>query len=217
MKAAASVHRPPIKHAHMIDALQRIHYGIASLSFPKLLTIGITGGSTIGTFLGELMTNQWGAAGLSGVIGGTLMAVVLVVPRVMEQRRKTQESEATISSKLFEQQAKFYERRLLILNDIVRYYQIVAAQRDLIATYERSSKHDVLSQLNAAELAIREHEYQAASAGRPFHQYQPRSYADICGDNDRKVERAKDRIADAVPVATAPESPLPDEKVRLSD
>ncbi len=200
----------------MIELLNRIHYGIAALSFPKLLSIGVTGGGMLGTFIGELVTNQWGTAGLSGVIGGTVMALVLVVPRVMEQRRKSHESEATISSKLFEQQAKFYERRLLILNDIVRYYQIVAAQRDLIATYERNSKHDVLSQLNAAEIAIREHEYQAASGGRKFQEYRPRSYSEICGDNDRKVERAKDRIAEAVPVAAAPEPPLPDERLHVS-
>lgn len=177
---------------------------IIALSFKKLFALGMLVGGGVGAFLGEVMTNQWGVAGLAGTIGAIFSAFLLFVIRFMEQRRKNRETDTNISERIFGQQAELHSKQMANITQSLRFYQLVAAERDFIATVERRAKHDVLGQLTLAEMLISEYERELAQAKiEPADRYQRKPYAELCGDADKKVEEAKRRIRDNVPVTVA--------------
>lgn len=102
----------------------------------------------MGLFLGEVFTNQWGAAGLAGVIASALGAAVVVVPKVMEQKRESKKTYSEIREKeistTVERLSSVCEREKAFLN-------LQIAELALSVTLERGSKHDAIAELTDAQ------------------------------------------------------------------
>jgi uncharacterized membrane protein YeaQ/YmgE (transglycosylase-associated protein family) len=126
----------------------RLFLYIAGLSFKSALAFGTTFTGIIGVFLGEIFTNQWGAAGLAGAIAASVGAFFVFIPRFMEQRRKNVETFSEVKEKemahIVSRLADLAEKEKAFLN-----LQLTEAQ--YIASLERKSKHDLAGALGAAQ------------------------------------------------------------------
>lgn len=187
----------------MIDAWARVHYGLAALTWKQLLAIGIPAGGSVAALLEQLVTGNWGSAGLAGVIGAMFMTVMLVTPRLIEQRRKNRESDASISDgkmeKFMQRLERFYEGQITYANTHMGFYRKLAVERDLQASMERNSKHKYQSQLTGAETVIQVLLIQLVQASiEPKMQYHAKTYEELAGEEDKAITESKNRCREAV-------------------
>lgn len=180
----------------------KVHMAMAGLSVKSLGALGIPAAAILSGLAEFGFTNQWGSAGLAGVIGGCFVAVIAFGPKWMEARRKAIWSQSEIEQtqtdktierfeKIMERQASFFRDEIAAKDRQIAFYQTVAAERDLIATLERNSKHAVLSQLTTAEIKLL----------KPEAPHTNLSYGEMVGDNDKEITESKKRITLALPVA----------------
>jgi uncharacterized membrane protein YccC len=126
----------------------RIFLYIASLSFKAALAFGTTVSGVIGVILGEIFTNQWGAAGLAGALAACVGAFFVFIPRYMEQRRRNVET----FSQLKEREISSIITRLTDLAEKEKaFLNLQLTEALLISALERQAKHDLAGELTAAQ------------------------------------------------------------------
>jgi hypothetical protein len=147
-----------------------------------------------GVVIGEMTTNQLGLAGIAGAVATALAGIVLVVPRVMEQRRKSRESAAKLQSDLLTKMTDLHKSE-------VDFYKAQLAAERLIITLERKSKHKAVNEWGAVCTAYRILAAQLRAHDiTPEIQITPKSYEEIVGDEDSKIEQInKSRIEESAP------------------
>lgn len=180
--------------------IERLFILIGSLSSKVFATV-VTGTSGIlGVIIGEIMTSQFSVAAVSGAFATAIAAVFLVIPRVMEQRRRSRESAAKMQSDLIKGMTDLHEREQNFLKTQL------AAER-LIITLERESKHNAVNEWNAAVNAYQIVVAQLRAHGiEPEITLHPKSYQDIVGQVDRQIKEINQtRVAEA-PGPAAPTS-----------
>lgn len=159
---------------------------VAGLSFKALLVLATGISSTLGIVIGEGMTKQWGSAGLAGAIASALTVGLLVIPRIMEQRRKSRLTNAEINEQTTQQ---IISRLTQVHTAELEFFKRRLDEKDLIATLERKGKHKAVNEWTGALAHISVIEAQLKEAGLPpAKAYQPKSYAEIVGDGDQRIE-----------------------------
>lgn len=169
---------------------------LGGLSYKAFSTICVTLSAVIGTILGEGLTNQWGSATLAGVIGSSTVGLFLVIPRIMEQRRKSKESVADIAEKITTDAFKrimdvhkaeldFFKQKLADMGKQV-------ADKEMIAVLERSGKHKAVNEWTGALAHIAVIERQLVEAGhKPAKEYTPKAYIEVIGEEDKQIKQVQ--------------------------
>jgi hypothetical protein len=149
--------------------------------------------------IGEVLTNHVGLAALAGGIGTGLAACFLVVPRIMEQRRKSRESNAKLESALLSKMTYLHKSE-------IDFYKLQLASERLIITIERNAKHKAISEWGAAV-----NHYQILAAQLRANKLTPditlpvKTYADLLGDSDKEIKEVNAaRVAESPPVVYNP-------------
>lgn len=179
---------------------ERLFILIGGLS-SKVFAAVVTGTSGIlGVLIGEVMTSQSGLAILSGALATAFAAVFLVIPRVMEQRRKSRESAAKLNSDSIALLMTAHDR------DVAFFKDKIAALELTVALHVRA-KHKAVNEWGAMTNG-----YNILAAQLRAHNLKPdlelesKTYADIVGDSDDEITAiAKDRVTKALPVHPAAE------------
>lgn len=167
----------------------------ASALSSKTFAILVTGLSAFFSFvLGEAVTDHVAGAALAGTIGTALAAVFLVVPRIMEQRRKSRESAAKLNSDSIAILMKAHDRD-------VAFYKDKISALELIVALHVKSKHQAVGEWSAALNAYRILVGQLRSLDqRPEIELHPKTYLEIVGESDQRIESlAAARVAEPSP------------------
>jgi hypothetical protein len=169
--------------------------GLSSKAFAMLVT-GLSAFFSVA--IGEVMTDHVAYAALAGAIGTGLTASILVVPRIMEQRRKSRESAALLQSGLLSKMTDLHRSE-------VDFYKLQLASERLIITIERNAKHKAISEWGAAV-----NHYQILAAQLRANKLTPdiiltvKTYADILGDSDKEIKQVNAaRVAEIPPTLPA--------------
>lgn len=165
---------------------------VSSLSWKAFAGVFTSSSMCLGLILGEMTTNQLGMAGIAGAFATALAGILLVVPRVMEQRRKSRESDAKLQSDLLTKMTSLHK-------DEIGFYQTQLAAERLIITLERKSKHKAVNEWGAAVTAYRILAAQLRAHDIvPEIEITPKTYDEIVGDEDDKIEDInKARVAES--------------------
>jgi len=128
--------------------ITRVAVFITGLSLKGLFALSSSICGVIGVTLGEVVTGQWGAAGLAGVVASGLGAAFVVVPKVMEQRRESKKTYSEIREKEI---ASTVERLSSVCEREKAFLNLQIAELALSVTLERGSKHDAIAELTDAQ------------------------------------------------------------------
>lgn len=162
----------------------RLFLFIGALS-SKAFALLVTGTSAfMGIVIGEAMMSQAGLAALSGAIATTFTAVFLVIPRIMEQRRKSRESESKLRSDSIALLMSAHDR------DVAFYKGEIAALK-LERAHLIDAKHKAAGEWFAALNAYRILVAQLRGLGQnPEFELLPANYLDIVGEADNALKDA---------------------------
>lgn len=166
----------------------------------KTFALVLTGSSALfGIVLGEAFTSQASGAALAGGVATVLAGLVLVIPRVMEQRRKSRESAARLQTDLLTKMTEFHDREL-------NFYKCQLAAERLIITIERNAKHAAISEWGAAV-----NHYQILAAQLRANKLTPdivltvKTYAEVLGESDKEIKQVNaTRVAESPSPPTLP-------------
>lgn len=149
--------------------------------------------------LGEFITSQVSGAAIAGTIGTCLAAAFLVIPRVMEQRRKSRESNAQLNKDSIAILVSTHDR------DVISYRDKIAAL-ELIATLHIKAKHKAVGEWGNISTAYRVLLAQLRDKGiTPAMEVPIASYEEIIGETDDKIEAiATNRVAESPTAYVAP-------------
>lgn len=174
---------------------ERLILFVSGLSWKVFAGLFMTCSTFFGVVVGEITTNHLGTAGVAGAIATGLAGLVLVIPRMMEQRRKSRESNAKLQSDLLTKMTDLHKSE-------VDFYKAQLAAERLIITLERKSKHKAVNEWNSAVTGYRILAAQLrAHSIKPEIEITPKTYEEIVGAEDDKIEEINQtRVA---------ESPLP--------
>lgn len=172
----------------MIERLPLAIGGLSSKVFAAVVT-GTSG--LLGMVTGAAMTSQMWLAAISGATATGLAAVLLVIPRVMEQRRKSRESSAKLQKELLEKMTDLHARE-------VDFYKAQIASERLISALQVKAKHKAVNEWGAIKTA-----YVILAAQLRANKIAPeieitlKDYDDIVGDSDAEITQiAKTRVAE---------------------
>jgi hypothetical protein len=165
--------------------------GLSSKAFAMLVT---SCSAFLGLVFGEAMTNDLGRAGIAGAVATGLAAVFLVIPRIMEQRRKSRESAAKLNADSIALLMKAHDR------DIDFYKSEIAAlklERALLI----DAKHKAVGEWTASFQGYMVLVGQLRGLGqKPEIELQPAKYLDIAGEADETMKQvAAARVANGAP------------------
>jgi hypothetical protein len=153
--------------------------GLSSKGFAMLVT-GFSAFS--GVIIGEGITSQFGLSALAGGMATTMAAVFLVIPRVMEQRRKSRESTAKLQSDSIALLTSAHDRDLA-------FYQAEIAALKLERAHLIDAKHSAAGEWMAALQAYHILVGQLRELGhKPEFILQPAKYLDIVGEADESLK-----------------------------
>ncbi len=161
--------------------------GLTSKAFAMLFT---TCSAFIGVVIGEVTTNDLARAGVYGAIATCIAGAVLVVPRVMEQRRKSRESAAKIQADSIALLMSAHDRDL-------GFYQSEIAALKLERAMLTDARHKAAGEWFAAVNAYRILAGQLRGLGQqPEFELHPAKYLDIVGESDKSLKAiANARVA----------------------
>jgi hypothetical protein len=161
---------------------ERLILFVSGLSWKVFAGLFTSSSMCLGVALGEIVTNDRITAVIAGGIATGLAGILLVVPRVMEQRRKSRESTAKLQSDLLSKMTDLHKSE-------VDFYKSQLAAERLIITLERKSKHKAVNEWNSAITAYRILGAQLrAHSIQPEIEITPKSYEEIVGAEDDKIE-----------------------------
>lgn len=168
---------------------------IAGLSIKGLAMASSTVSGIFGVILGEIFTNQWGVAGLAGVIASAFGASFVVIPKIMEQRRETKKTYSEIREKeitsTVERLSSVCEREKAFLN-------LQIAELSLSVTLERGSKHDAIDELTDAQSRNRILIEQLRKAGvEPLVTVHEIDYKTLSGKADETLREMRKKTVEA--------------------
>lgn len=172
--------------------IERLFILIGGLS-SKVFAVAVTGTSGfLGVVIGEVMTSSYTLAGIAGAIATVFAGVVLVIPRVMEQKRKSRESAAKLQSDLLGKMTDLHKSE-------VDFYKGRVAALELIVTLHVTAKHDAVSEWGAALNAYNILATQLRARDiEPAVVLNPKTYKEILGESDDEIKKiAKTRVAEA--------------------
>lgn len=157
-----------------------------------LSNLGIKGYALFSAFLGfsltESLTNQWGLAALSGVLAGAFGALgawFVNRPRMVLARKDADASESGVR----ESETKALIGRMTDLHVAeVKFYQQRVSEKDLIITLERKSKHKAINEWTGALAMVAVLQSLLRDAGKTPPSFHPKTYFEIVGEEDRKIE-----------------------------
>jgi uncharacterized membrane protein len=171
----------------------RLFLFIGALSSKTFAMLVSSSSFLLSAAVGEALTNQAGLAILAGAIGTGFAAVCLVVPRVMEQRRKSRESTAKVQSDATESAAKLQSDSIALLMNAhdrdVNFYKSEIAAAKLERAHLIDAKHKAAGEWFAAVNAFRILEGQLRGLGQsPEICLNPAKYLDIVGEADQSLK-----------------------------
>ncbi len=167
--------------------------GLSSKAFAMLFA---GSSALLGIVIGEAATNDLARAGVAGAIGTCIAAIFLVVPRIMEQRRKSRESEAGLRADAIHLLVTAHDR------DIAFYTDKVAAL-ELIVTLERNAKHDAVNEWGSMKDGYLILAGQLKSLGeKPEITIQTKTYREIIGDSDSEIKAIKAARVEITPATS---------------
>lgn len=170
---------------------------IGSLS-SKGFAMLVTGFSAFtGWVIGEGITSQFGLSALAGGMATTLAAVFLVIPRIMEQRRKSRESNAKLLDDSIALLMSAHDR------DVAFYAAEITAlklERAHLIDAKHKAAGEWMSALNAYQILVG----QLRGLGQaPEITITPARYLDIVGEADESLKSvAAARVAGSAPSAS---------------
>jgi hypothetical protein len=181
----------------------RLFLFIGALSSKTFAMLVSSSSFLLSAAVGEALTNQAGLAILAGAIGTGFAAVCLVVPRVMEQRRKSRESTAKVQSDATERAAKLQSEAIALLmgaqdRDVAFYKAEIAAlklERAMLIDAKHKAAGEWFAALNAYRILVG----QLRELGKtPEFVLQPANYLDIVGEADQSLKKvAVSRVAES--------------------
>lgn len=179
---------------------ERLILFVSGLSWKVFAGLFTTSSAFFGIVLGEMTTNQIGLAGVAGAIATGLAGILLVVPRVMEQRRKSRESNAKLQSDLLVKMTELHKSE-------VDFYKAQLAAERLIITLERKSKHKAVNEWGSAVTGYRILAAQLRAHNiTPEIEITPKTYEEIVGVEDDKIEEINQtRVAESPTPRTSPQ------------
>lgn len=147
-----------------------------------------------GVLLGEAMTSQIGLSALAGGIATTMATVFLVIPRIMEQRRRTRETSAKIQADSIALLMSAHDRD-------VAFYKTEIAEGKLERANLIDAKHRAAGEWMAALNAYHILVGQLRELGhKPEMTLHPAPYMDIVNEADESLKAtAAARVADTPP------------------
>ncbi len=136
----------------------------------------------VGVVIGEAVTNDLFRAGFAGAVATCVAAVVLIIPRIMEQRRKSRESNAKLHADSVALLTNAHARDLAFYKDEITSLKLERAH--LI-----DAKHKAAGEWFAALNAYRILVGQLRGLGqKPEFALQPADYLDIVGEGDKTLK-----------------------------
>jgi hypothetical protein len=173
----------------MTERLFLLVGGLSSKAF-AVLVAGTSG--FFGIVIGEALTNHIGLSALAGAIATTMAAVFLVIPRIMEQRRKSRESAAKVQSDAIALLMGAHDRD-------VAFYKAEIAALKLERAMLIDAKHKAAGEWMAALGGYRILVGQLRGLGQnPEIELHPAHYLDIVGEGDKALkEVAAARVAES--------------------
>ncbi|MEY2512007.1 MAG: hypothetical protein QOE26_2770 [Verrucomicrobiota bacterium] len=165
--------------------------GLSSKAFAMLVT-GFSAFS--GVVIGEAITSQIGLSALAGGLATVFAAVFLVIPRVMEQRRKSRESNAKLQSDSIALLMTTQDRESA-------FYKAKIAALELIVNIHVKAKHDAIGEWSSMKDGYLILCGQIRALGKePEIELHPKSYREVIGDSDIEIKAiAASRVAEAPP------------------
>ncbi len=136
----------------------------------------------VGVVIGEAVTNDLVRAGFAGAVGTCIAAVFLVIPRIMEQKRKSRESNAKLQADSIALLMNAHDR------DVAFYKSEIAALK-LERAHLIDAKHKAAGEWFAALNAYRILVGQLRGLGQtPEFELEPAKYLDIVGEGDKTMK-----------------------------
>jgi hypothetical protein len=168
---------------------QRAMTFVGELSIKATLALSSSVSATLG-FLGEFArTNQWGSAGLAGVIAATVGGAFVFIPRIMEQRRKNVESFSVVRDK---ETTALISRMADLHKEELAFEKLRSAEANYVASLERQAKHDLLSELSGAQSHNQILVDQLRRLGHePVIELHPVDYRKIVGHVDEEIKQMR--------------------------
>jgi hypothetical protein len=169
----------------LTDLYSRTLAIIGGLSIGKLGALMGSLSAIVGVWLGEIFTNQWGAAGLAGVIAACFGSFMVLIPKYMEQKRKNAVTFAEVRDK---EQGALLTRMADLHEKEMAFYKLQVAEAQLVASLERSAKHEVIGELTGAQSHNQILVNQLVRAGlTPLVELHPVDYRKLSGATDDQV------------------------------
>ncbi len=136
----------------------------------------------VGVVIGEAVTNDLVRAGFAGAVGTCLAAVFLVIPRIMEQRRKSRESSAKLQADSIALLMSAHDRD-------VAFYKAEIAALKLERAMLIDAKHKAAGEWFAAVQGFGILVGQLRGLGQqPEIELHPANYIDIVGEGDKALK-----------------------------
>jgi hypothetical protein len=182
---------------HLTD--NKIFYYLATLSFKSALAFGTAVSGVIGVILGELFTNQWGSATLSGAIAASVGGFFIFIPRFMEQRRKNVQTFSEIKDK---EMTTHLARLAELHKEELTFHKLKEAEAIYVASLERKAKHDLFSELTGAQSHNQILVNQLLELGqKPLVTLHPIDYKKITGAVDEEIQVLRRQSVDLAQMA----------------
>lgn len=189
-----------------MDQLHKAAIYISGLSYKACVALSVPIGTLLGIVFGEAATNQWGAATLAGVIAGGFTTIVTILPRIMEQRRKSRLTDAevreTATANLITRLQDSHKTDMAALRQLhvqeVEFLKRVIAEKELVATLERQAKHDAVAEWTDAATMLAVYASILKEAGKEAPPYTTKTYKEVVGKADEEIKAiATARVADS--------------------
>ncbi len=136
----------------------------------------------LGIVIGEAATNDLARAGVAGAIGTCIAAIFLVVPRIMEQRRKSRESNEKLRSDSIALLVSAHDRKEAFYTDEIAALKL---ERAMLIDARHKATGEWFSALNAYRILAG----QLRGLGqKPEFELKSVDYLDIVGEGDKTLK-----------------------------
>lgn len=170
---------------------------IAGLPLKTSMWLATGLATVLGAITEEAMTGftgQWGAAGLAGIIGGCFTATVVLIPKYMEQRRRNKITYAQVRD---QEQGAILSRMSMVHESEVAFLKLQVAEAHLVASLERSSKHEVVGELTASQSHNKILCEQLLRAGmEPVVSLHPVDYKTLTAGVDKQIKEIREKAVE---------------------
>jgi hypothetical protein len=161
----------------------------------KTMTLAASVSGLLGFTFTEVLTSQWGLAAISTIVASIGGAAFVAFPKIItaraDARARDSAARETETTNLIERMTTFHGAE-------IQFYQRRVAEKELIATLERKSKHKALSECQRCvfQINLLESMLRANNVVPPEFVVTP--YQALVGDEDRQIEGlAAARVAES--------------------